>query len=372
MKKILFAANLDSFFIKFLIPYLKFFKDKNYEIHIASKEDGSQIPYYDKKFNVNFARSLNLKQNIESYKQMKDLLKKEHYDIIFCHTPFGAAITRLAAKKYRKTGTKVIYVAHGFHFFKGAPLFNWLTFYPAEKYLSKFTDILLTINEEDYNRANKKFKKCNVKYMPGIGLDVSKFDFSMTDNEKQELRASLNLKEDDFVGIYAAEISPNKRQEWLIRSLEKTIKENNKIHILLPGRDSMNGKCHELVKSLGLENNIHLIGLRNDIPRLLKIVDFATSSSKREGLPVNIMEAMYTGLPIVACDCRGVSNLIVNNKNGYLISLNDPKMYAEKIESLYKGFGLKEAKMIDQEVIKEYLIDNVVDKFYEICKEYID
>ena len=145
-KKILFSANLDSFFIKFLIPQLKYFKEQGYEVHIASKSENIEIPYCDKKFDVSFARSFNLKENLNSYRQMKQILKNEKYDLISCHTPFGGAITRLAAKKVKLINTKVVYMAHGFHFYKGAPLKNWLLFYSAEKYLSKYTDDLITIN----------------------------------------------------------------------------------------------------------------------------------------------------------------------------------------------------------------------------------
>lgn len=372
MKKVLFAANLDSFFIKFLIPYLKFFKDKKYEIHLAAKEDGSEVPYYDKKFDIDFPRSINIKQIIRSYKQMKELFKNEHYDIIFCHTPFGAAITRFAAKKYRENGTKVIYIAHGFHFFKGAPLFNWLTFYPVEKYLSKHTDILLTMNKEDHNRALKKFKKTKVKYMPGIGLDVSKFDFEMSEEEKQKLKQSFGFSKDDFIGIYAAELIKGKRQIWLLDSLKEVINENPKIHILLPGKDSMNGYCEEYIKKLSLTENIHLLGFRSDIPKLLKIANIAVSSSKREGLPLNIMEAMYCGLPVVACNCRGAGDLIQNNKNGYLVPLDDQKMFADKVLEIYEGKKFKNIEKFDKKIINNFSINNAVKEFYENCKEYID
>jgi len=370
MKKILFSANLDSFFIKFLIPYLKFFKDKGYEIHIAAKEDGSKIPYYDKKFNINFARGLNFKQNLESYKQMKKLLKKEHYDIIFCHTPFGAAITRLAAKKYRKKGTKIIYMAHGFHFYKGAPIFNWLTFYPVEKYLAKHTDILLTMNKEDYQKASKKFKT-NVEYMPGVGLDTSKFEFEMTNEEGDKLRKSLKINKDDFVMLYPAEINDNKRQVWLIDALEDVIKNNTNMHLLLPGKDSTDGYVKEYVEKIGLKKNVHLLGFRKDIPKLLCITDLSVSASKREGLPVNILEAIYNGLPIVACDCRGMQDLIVDQKNGFLIPLDDKKMFSERVLDIYNGKKLLKAKSMDNVIISNYSIDNAVKTFESILKKYI-
>lgn len=371
MKKVLITANLDSFFIKFLIPYMNFFKEKGFEIHIASKEDGSDIPnVYDQKFNVNFARSFNVKQNIESYRQVKKILKENTYDIIFCHTPFGAAITRLAAKDSRKKGTKVIYVAHGFHFFKGAPHINWLLFYSAEKFLSKYTDILLTMNQEDYECASKKFKKTKVCYIPGIGINADKFAFSLSEDEKLNLRRSLNLNEKDFVGIFPAEISDNKGQMWLIKCLKQTIEQHPNIHILLPGKDLTNGKCQKLINELNLQNNIHLLGFRKDIPMLLKIVDFSLSSSKREGLPINILEAICNKLPVVALNCRGMSDLICHNTNGYLIPMKDETEFRLGIVNLYKN-NLKNYKEYDEKIIDTFSIENVLKEFEKTCKDYI-
>ena len=361
MKKILFAANLESFFTKFLIPQLKYFKENGYEVHVAAKSENIDIPYCDKKFDVDFARGFNLRQNIHSYKQMKSIFKNNHYDIVSCHTPFGGAITRLAFRNSKIKKTKMVYMAHGFHFYKGAPLLNWILFYPSEKYLSKFTDTLITINLDDYEIAKKRFK-CNVKYIPGVGLDPKKFDFSMTENEKKEYRKSLGLKKTDFVMIYPAEINANKRQIWLVNALKDTFYNHPNFHLILPGMDSMNGKCEKLVKEYGLEKQIHFLGFRNDIPKLLKISNLAVSSSKREGLPVNIMEALYCGLPVVATSCRGNRDLIEDGKNGYIVDANDSKKFAEKVVLVSK-LNAKEMDKIkndNNKVVESCLLDNVL------------
>lgn len=365
MKKILFAANVDYFYIKFLEPQLKYFHENGYEIHTASRNENVEIPYSDKKFDVPFARGFNIKDNINSYKKMKKIIKENNYDIIFCHTPFGGAITRLAAKSV-KTKARIIYEVHGFHFYKGAPLKNWIIFYNAEKYLSKYTDTVITINKKDYEIARKKFH-CNIEYVKGIGLIPEKLDLIITKKEKDELRESLGIKPNDFVIIYAAEINKGKRQEWLTKTLEKTIKQNNNIHLLLPGKDLLEGRCDKLIEKLKLQKNIHLLGFRRDIPKLLKISNLAVSSSNREGLPVNIMEAMYAGLPIVVTDCRGNSDLVINNKNGFIVDTNDSYSFARKVEELYNNKELsKKFGNSSKQMIKEYLIENVMDDYIKI------
>lgn len=368
-KKILFTANLESFFTKFLIPQLKYFKENGYEVHIAAKSENKEIPYIDKKFDVDFARGFNIKQNINSYKQMKKIFKKEHYDIVSCHTPFGGAITRLAFKSCKTKNTKMVYMAHGFHFCKGQNKLKYMLFYTAEKYLAKYTDELITINLDDYEIAKNKFKT-KVVYVPGVGLDENKFNFKITKQEKKELRQSLGIKEKDFVMIFPAELSAPKRHIWLINTLKELLNNNNNFHLLLPGKDSLNGKIQELIKELKLTDQIHVLGFRNDIPNLLKISDLAVTSSIREGLPVNVMEAIYTGLPVVATACRGNRDLIKNNKNGYVVDINDKEEFCNKIEKVfnYTNEQKDKIKKIDKKIIEKYLLQNVIDK---ITKVYI-
>ncbi len=320
MKKILYVATVDSHIKNFHLPYLKMMHDKGWEVHVATNGK-EKIPYCDKKHTIRMERNPFKPNNLKAIKQMKELLKKEHFDIIHCHTPMGSVVARIAAKQARKNGTRVIYTAHGFHFYNGAPLINWLLFYPAEKYLAKYTDTLITINHEDYNRAKKKFpKRCHdIQYIPGIGVDSKKFDVKMTKKEKHELRSSLGLKDDDFVMIFPARLDKNKNQGFLIKCMPNLIKQNPKIRLLLPGQDELNGKYLKIAKKTKVIKYVTFLNNRNDIPKLLDISDISVSSSKREGLPINIIEAFCAKKPVIAKRNRGVLDLIENEKNGYII-----------------------------------------------------
>lgn len=370
MKKVLFTATVDSHILHFHLPYLKMFKEKGYEVHVATNTDDT-IPFCDVKHKVSFERSPFKINNLKAIKQMKKILLDNNFNIVHTHTPMGSVVTRLAYKKVRnKVNTRMIYTAHGFHFYKGAPLLNWLLFYPVEKYLSKYTDTLITINKEDYELAKKKFKKCrSVEYVPGVGIDEDKFNFTMTKSEKLELRKSFGLKENDFVLIYPAEISKRKRHIWLINTISPLLRENRHIHLLLPGSDSLNGKAHALTKKWGLTDQIHFLGYRTDIPKLLRISDLAISSAKQEGLPVNIMEAMYVGLPIVATDCRGNRDLVVDGVNGYIVEMNDCNTYLERVQAIFlnKDCILKN-KDENKKIISNYLLDKIMKKMIKIYK----
>lgn len=367
MKKVLFAANLDSFLVKFLIPQLKYFKENGYEVHIASKNENIEIPYCDKKYDVSFSRSFNIKDIIKSYRQMRKILKNEQYELISCHTPIGGAVTRLAAKNVKNT--KIVYTAHGFHFFTGSSKKNWLLFYPIEKKLSKYTSSIITINEEDYVLAKEKMH-CNIEYVPGIGIDNKKFNIKLEPNERKKIMKELNVTEDNFIMIFSAEICGNKNQKLLIDTLNILKTSIPKVVLLLAGNDLTNGELEEYAKKIGVSESVRFLGFRKDIPKLLCISNIAVSSSKREGLPLNIIEAMYMGLPVVATNCRGNRNLIKNQKNGFLVYSFSPAEFAEKIIKIYEDKKLYERiSKNNKNDSKRYTIENVLTKILNIYKK---
>ena len=361
MKKVLFTATVDSHILHFHIPFLKLFKEKGYEVHVATNGD-EEIPYCDKKHVISFERSPFKINNLKAIKQLKKVIDNEKFDIIHCHTPMGSVVTRLAAIKARKNGTRVIYTAHGFHFYKGAPLINWLMFYPIEKWLSRYTDTLITINEEDYQLAKKKFKKTNVEYVPGVGIDPKKFDIKMSDKEKDALRKEIGVKKSDFVLSCVARLDKNKNQGFLISVLENLIQEHSNIHLLLVGPDEYNGIYHKMVKDKKLQDNVHFLGNRDDIPEILEISNIVVSASSREGLPVNIIEAFASGVPVVATHNRGHDEIIVENKNG-LFASNNPFDFANKI--IYIKNNISKFKFLN---VDKFLLDNIIIKMKKIYK----
>ena len=271
-------------------------------------------------------------------------------------------MTRLAARQARSRGTRVIYTAHGFHFFKGAPLLNWLIYYPVEKWCARYTDTLITINKEDYERAKKKFKT-DVRYVPGVGVDPKKFQKKMTKKRRDALRAEFGIGPDDFVMIYPAELSKRKNQGLLIRSMALLLRESRGIHLLLAGSDSMNGAYQKLAAKLGVDKYVHFLGYRKDIPELMHISDLSVSSSLQEGLPVHIMEAMMAGLPVVATGCRGAEELIQDGIAGILVDFTDDAMVGAIKEAMH--INLRDGVAIAT-IIGRYGIDSIIKQMKEL------
>lgn len=327
-KKVLFTSHVANF-QKFNRPFMRWFREQGWEVHYASMGE-EEILDCDKSFVVPFTRSPFKLDNVKAYHQLKEIIDRENYDIIHTHTPMGSVVTRLAARDARKHGTRVIYTAHGFHFFTGAPLMNWLIYYPVEKWMARHTDTLITINNEDYERARRKFKT-DVQHVPGVGVDESRFTPHLTKKQRNDLRKSIGIKSDDFAMIYPAELNKNKNQAMLIRVMQILVKNNPSIHLLLPGQDSMSGYHAKMIQTMGLEKNVHLLGYRSDMPQLLQASDMSVSASYREGLPVHIMEAMAAGLPVVSTKCRGAIELVDDGKNGSLVDFDDVEQMASAV-----------------------------------------
>jgi glycosyltransferase EpsD len=371
MEKILFTATVDSHILNFHIPFLKWFKEQGYEVHVASNGN-SDIPFVDIKHNIPFERSPIKLANSKAYKQLKKIIDDNNYKLIHCHTPMGSVLTRLAAKKARKKETKVIYTAHGFHFFKGASLINWVLYYPVEKWMSKYTDCLITINDEDYECAvRKKLKACSIKKVNGVGIDLNKFK-PQTLEKKKELRKQYGYDENDFILIYVAEMSYRKHQDLLINVANILKTKIPNLKLLLVGTGDFIQKYKEQTKNLNLEQYINFLGYRKDVPNLMTIADVAVSSSRQEGLPVNVMEAMATGLPLVVTDCRGNRDLVKDNENGYVVGIDDVDGFAEAVEKLYKSEKLRsDFGKNSLEYIKEYSLESVRSKMEKIYEIYI-
>lgn len=333
-KKVLFCATIDIHFKAFHLPYLKWFKEQGWEVHVAAQGD-RQLPYVDKKYNIPIQRSPFRKENLDAYRRLKSIIEKNKYDIIHCHTPMGGVLTRLAARKARKSGTKVLYTAHGFHFCKGAPHINWLLYYPIERTLSGLTDCLITINKEDFDLAvNHGFKAKEIRHVHGVGVNT---DYYRPTNptEKLLLREELGYYSNQFIMFYAAEFNKNKNQKLLIEAVAQIKDKVPNVKLLLAGDGPLLRECQDLSIKLEVDGLIDFLGYRNDIDMLLKISDIAVASSLREGLPVNIMEAMATGLPVIATINRGHSELVQNGKNGFVIPIGDSQYFASKIREIY-------------------------------------
>lgn len=371
--KVLFVATVRSHIGQFHMPFIRKLKELDCTVDAAYRDNSDQkqgldTSEIDHVFEVPFSRSPYSADNIKAYKVLKKILEENNYDAVHCHTPMGAVVTRLAAKTLRKKGLKVIYTAHGFHFYRGSSKFSWLTFYNVEKALAEYTDCLITINSEDYALAKEKFNAKQILYVPGVGVDLSEFS-PKTNELKKELRREYGYDENAFIMIYPADFCENKNQIMLLRALKTVAEKHGNIKLLCPGLQTDTAECEQYCKDNGLEDNIELMGYRRDIYKLDALADISVSSSMREGLPINLIEAMALGNPIIATDVRGNNDLVKDGRNGYLVEINDSRAMADRIIELIENpgrideFGAESLKLAGQ-----YGADAVIEKMVNIYK----
>ena len=360
-KKVLFVAHVDGHIQAFHIPYLKLFKEEGYVVDVASNGD-KVFDYCDHKYNICFQRNPLSPKNIKAYKMLKKVLDDNEYDIIHCHTPVGGFVARLANKNsIRYKTTKMIYTAHGFHFFKGNnPVKNFI-FRTVEKYAAKFTDILITINKEDYDAANKfKLKEYGkVEYVPGVGINIDKINTVQGDKEK--LCQQLNIPNDSFLMLSVGELSVRKNHEVVVNALEQL---GNNVHYLICGQGSRHDYLIDLAKEKNVSDRLHLLGFCNNIPEIMKSCDLFVFPSLQEGLPVAVMEAMACGMACIVSDIRGNHDLIDSN-GGYVIPVD---CFTDECSKIVSGKHDKfdEMKKYNLKKSESYRLDTIIEEMKEI------
>jgi glycosyltransferase involved in cell wall biosynthesis len=310
---------------------------------------------------------LAVKELISSYFLIRKIVRVNHYKLVQCQSPIGGVIARLVCRKERKIGTKVIYIAHGFHFYKGAPLINWLLYYPIEKFCSRSTDCIITINREDYSlAANRMNNAKEIKYIPGVGIDVNKIKNIQVDINEQ--RNKLGIPIDSKVIVSVGELNKNKNHEVVIRAIAEI--QRSDIYYIICGQGKLDNYLKNLAKKLKIDKRVIFLGYIENVYQINLISDIFTFPSIREGLSVSLMEAMACGLPIICSNIRGNNDLVVDGKGGLLIKTNDVLEFSNAIIKLIENNDLRyKMKEYNLSSIEEYSIikiNKLMKNAYEI------
>ncbi|WP_028043144.1 glycosyltransferase [Candidatus Stoquefichus massiliensis] len=376
-KKVLMIATVPSMIGQFNMNNINILIDLGYEVHVACDWSDTSIWTEDRKsdlkksldslnvkyFQINYSRSIfNLCKHIIAYMQTFKLLQKYKYSFVHCHTPIAGTIARLVCKRKH---IKCIYTAHGFHFFKGGPKSSWIIFYPIEKILSKYTDVLITINDEDYAIATNKFKAKKVVKVPGVGVDVNKFKRNTKDRLKY--RTSLGLSENDFLILSVGELSNRKNHSTIIKAI--FLLNNKRVKYLIVGRGNELDNLKKLINDLSMQDQVFLLGFRTDVVQLCNCSDLFAFPSKREGLGLAAIEAMATGLPILTSNINGINDYSINGITGFKYSPEDIEGFSNGIKNLEESKELMNSMKVNcVNISKNYSIDlvnEIMEKLYK-------
>ena len=330
--------------MRFFESFIRTLVEKGHQVELAANEDGSPFPECYQKWgcafhHVDFSRSPLSVGNFKAFGQLKTVIETGNYDIVHCHTPNASVITRLVCRNLRKkNGLKVFYTAHGFHFYKGAPMLNWMLFYPIEKFCSRFTDKLITINKEDHRLAKSKFHTREVHYVPGMGVDLSCFENVHVD--KTAKRAEIGVPENAVLLLSVGELNENKNHQVVIRALAEL--NNSNVHYAIAGTGNRREYLLALSKELGVSDQVHLLGYRNDIPELNYAADAFCFPSLREGLGIAAIEAMACGLPLITSNVHGINDYSIEGVTGYKSAPKNTAGFAIAIKKLLEDPNIRE------------------------------
>lgn len=337
MKSVLFIASIAGHIRSFHIPMLKRFKELGFSTYVACRDDGLGLEYIDKIFDIKFERSPMSLKNIKVQKELTELILGNEFDVISCHTPTASILTRKAYKKFRKKKSfqsRLFYTSHGFHFYNGGPFFSNLIFSRIEKYYSKYTDVLITINDEDFEYAKKNFP-CTVKKINSMGIDGSIF-CAISSDEKASLRERLGIQKDSICLICIGELNDNKNQSFLLRVFAELVARlkgqgydvHSRLRFIIAGEGPNKESLVALVKDLGVEHQVEFTGFVSNISDYIKASDIGLGASFREGFGIGIGQEMACGLPVVINNNRGHRELL-DSKD--LVDALDEDLYVEKL-----------------------------------------
>jgi len=372
--KVLFIATVYTHLAAFHIPFMKMLQEKGYEVHAAAsscegrKEDVEKMGVTC--WEIPFARSPYSPANFQAFLRLRALLKEHHFDLIHVHTPVAAFMGRYLAKVTQQG--KVLYTAHGFHFYQGAPRHNWLIYYTAERLASRWTDGLIVMNGEDLENAQKLGFRLNENlfYVHGVGVDLKQYSNNSL-YEESSIRNELGIKENEVVITCVAELIERKNHGFLLDAWGKLAEQYLNVHLLLVGKGEKMGVLQRKVKDEQLPR-VYFLGFRRDVSQILRETEIAILVSKHEGLPKCIMEAMAMGLPVVASNVRGNRDLVEDGQTGFLVELGDISGLAQALERLILDRELRhEMGAAGQKKIQDYSLEKVLAEMDSIYDRYL-
>ena len=355
-RKVLFTASTCSHIVNFHLPYLRKFREEGWTVHVACGGSPMPVPDVERVIDLPFEKSMWSPKNLKASILLSDEMRRENYALIITHTSLAAFFTRLALWGLEER-PKVANMVHGYLFDDETPWLKRDLLLAAERWMAPDTDLVLTMNQWDCELAERYQLGGRVVQVPGVGVDFSRFD-KVPPDTRQRLRKELSIPEDAVVLIYAAEFSVRKSQNVVIRAIAQLPEH---IMLVLAGEGALREECRELAQKLGLEDRVLFPGQVRDIPAWYAMADAAVSASRSEGLPFNIMEAMYAGLPVVASEVKGHSDLIEDGVTGLLYPYGNENACAGQIGRLVESEQLRrELAQNAEEAINQYSLEQVL------------
>lgn len=338
---VLYSAISQGHLSVFHRPALYHLQERGYRVvAVANSSPGFPLTEPDQVIDLQFGRHPLSLRNLSALRKLIQLMRKNTFAFVHCHTPVASALTRIASLFSRRPKPIVVYTAHGFHFYPQASWANWLLWFSIEWLLTRITDIVVVINSWDERAAQRLLRAKRVLKIPGMGVDLTRFKPPTTD-QKRDARRSLGINDRAFVMLYVAEMIPRKNHAFIIRCLPDILAAHPEALMLFAGDGPLVESHRKVCKRLGLSYNVSFLGFRPDVNELCRAADLSISASRHEGLGIALAEAMASGLPIVASEDRGHRELVLHGENGFLFGQNDDRAFIKNVLTLAANPALR-------------------------------
>ncbi len=372
MKSILYIATSDIHLRTFHVPYLEWLVSQGHTVDLAYEDRGGiSFGMARHVHRLDCPRRLHPGRLHRAYLDLKRIIDTGDYDILHCHTPIPSALTRLAARKWRKQGGKVLYTSHGFHFYKGGPIASWLLYYPTEMLLSSLTDCIITINAEDMACTRQPLWGAESAHIPGIGIQPRGFA-PVDATDRDALRRHLGFGESDFILLYIAEFIARKNHRFIIEATTELCAAMPDLKIVFLGRGVLMDQCRALAEALGVQGHVQFMGFRTDVAHFAQIADVAISASRHEGLGIALLEQMMCAVPVVASEDRGHREFVDEGRTGFLFAQGNRQEFVTKVKALHDHPALR-ARMgaAAQEKAEEFTLAQSMHEMKQIYARFL-
>lgn len=382
--KVLMVSSVASMIDQFNMPNIQLMQHLGYEVHVACNfKEGNTFDIHEMKrlqktlkgmhvvqHQWDCPRIFSIKKCGMAYSQLRKLTDQYTFAWMHCHSPIGGALARIVAHQKK---IRVIYTAHGFHFYKGAPMQNWLFYYPVERLLAHWTDVLITINQEDYLFAKRRLPAAHVYYIPGVGIDLKKYEAKtnipadinlrpMIAEEKEAFCRKFGIPKHAWILLSVGELNKGKNHQMAIEALAALNKKD--VYYLICGKGILHDKLQRCADDLGVGRQIRMPGYQTDMPSIYKHADIFVFPSLREGMPCALMEAMASGLPCVVSDIRGNKELIHPTMR---VSPDNSQQMKKLLEMLIQDAALRQTcSRYNRKKIQSYRLSVVQNRMKKI------
>lgn len=355
LKRILICASRISHVLNFHLPYLEYFKQQGYIIDVAAQGTTDNV-LIDNCYDMQFVKNPLSPTNLKTISRLKKLMKQNRYSLVYSNSTLAGAAARMAVRSIKKDRPHFVHISHGYMFSEKGGMKSFI-YKTAEKLTAPQCDDLVVMNSDDLFLATKYRLGKSLHYIYGMGLCADRFP-EITDEQRVSARNRIKVAKNQKLLLCVGEFSKRKNQTLLIRAFDLIHKQHPDTVLAFAGSGKTEDECRSLCEQLELQNSVRFLGQVSDVNTLYRSCDLLLAASAMEGLPFNVMEALYCSVPVAASRIKGHTDLLEGKDFGVLFD-NNTASAAEAINRILGDEKLFSDMKAKARLDEKYMIENV-------------